>query len=319
MAGTQPSMSDATVQDAACVIYPQFPGGRDFAVVRLGGAGLGNCLYPYFHAVVVAQQNRGQLIAPTWPSIKIGPLLRRERTLRQYGTMLRAHPDEIAGVAKLVRLALLWSGHSRLVVRVGQPGHPAASGLTIVEVPTHEFTFVGLHPHRDLIRKRLIEILVAPPRNPPDWGAGAHAAAHIRLGDFRASQSDDLRRSFRDGERIPLAWYVRAIKQVRSIYPELPLYLFSDGQEHELAEVTRIEGVTLRREPNDVADLLALANARLLIGSNSTFSRWAAFLGNMPSIWPNTQLREKPTAAETPILYLTDDFETITRAAVAAS
>jgi hypothetical protein len=318
MVGTQSIMSESTVKDAACVIYPRFPGGRDCGIVRIGGAGLGNCLYAYFHAVVAAKQIGGQLIAPTWPSIKIGPLLRRERSLRQYGTMFGAHPDEISGVAKLVRLASLWSGHSRLVIRVGQPGRPAASGLTIVEVPTHEFTFVGLHPHRDLIRNRLIEILLAPPSNPPSWGAGAYAAAHIRLGDFRASQSDDPRRSFRDGERIPLAWYVRTIKQVRSIYP-VPVHVFSDGHEYELAEIARIEGVTLRREPNDVADLLALAQARLLIGSNSTFSRWAAFLGNMSSIWPNTQLREQPTATETRILYVTDDFETITCDTVAMS
>jgi hypothetical protein len=233
--------------------------------------------------------------------------------------LFRAHPDEISGVAKLVRLALLWQGHSRMVIRVDQPSRPAASGLTIVEVPPHDFTFVGLHPYRDLIRNRLIEILAARPGNAPDWGAGAYAAAHIRLGDFRTSQSSDLRRTFRDGERIPLAWYIQAIKQVRNVYPDLPIHVYSDGHEHELAEITSIESVTLRREPNDVADLLALAQARLLIGSNSTFSRWAAFLGNMPSIWPNTKLREKPTAEETPILYVSDDFEKITRDAVAVS
>ena len=82
---------------------------------------------------------------------------------------------------------------------------------------------------------------------------------------------------------------------MRAIFPELPVHVFSDGHEHELANIMAIDGVSLRREPNDVADLLALAQARLLIGSNSTFSRWAAFLGDMPSIWPNNKLREKPT------------------------
>ena len=103
---------------------------------------------------------------------------------------------------------------------------------------------------------------------------------------------------------------------MRAIFPELPVHVFSDGHEHELANIMEIDGVSLRREPNDVADLLALAQAGLLIGSNSTFSRWAAFLGDMPSVWPNNKLREKPTGETTPILYVTDDFKAITREAV---
>ena len=87
--------------------------------------------------------------------------------------------------------------------------------------------------------------------------------------------------------------------------------VFSDGDETELASILAIEGVSLLRGATDVDDLLALAQARLLVGSNSTFSRWAAFLGNMPSIWPNTSLREQPTNYETPIIYVADDFEAI--------
>jgi hypothetical protein len=298
------------------MIYPSLPGGYDFGIVRLMGAGIGNCLYAYFHAVVLARKVNCRIITPTWSSVKIGPLLRRERSLRRYGTMFRAHPDEIHGFMKTARLVASWPGHKRIEIRVGQPACAAPRGLTIVGVPAHSFTFEGLHPHRDMIRNRLLEILASPPKETPKWGAGSYAAAHVRLGDFRAAQSDNLQRSFRDGERIPLVWYEHAIRRVRTIFPELPVHVFSDGHEHELADIMKIDGVSLRREPNDVADLLALAQARLLIGSNSTFSRWAAFLGDMPTIWPNTKLREKPTGEATPILYVTDDFEAITREAV---
>jgi hypothetical protein len=232
--------------------------------------------------------------------------------------MFRAHPDEIHGVLKAIGLALLWPRHKSIEIRVGQEGGCAAvGGLIIVRVPGHEFTFVGLHQHRNMIRSRLLEILTTPPMETPKWGAGDYAAAHIRLGDFVSTPTSNLRQTFRDGERIPLTWYEHIIGRVRGTFPELPVYIFSDGREHELAGVTKIEGVSLQREPNDVADLLALAQARLLIGSNSTFSRWAAFLGDMPSIWPNNKIREKPTGEATPILYVADDFEQITREAVA--
>ena len=299
------------------MIYPSLPAGYDFGIVRIVGAGIGNCLYAYFHAVVMAKEANCRIIAPTWSSVRVGPLLRGERSLRRYGTMFRAHPDEIHGFMKAVRLASLWPGHKRVQIRIGQRAYAAFSGLTIVEAP--EFTFVGLHPHRDMIRSRLLEILSARPAEMPKWGAGDYAAAHIRLGDFTKAQSHSLRRSFRDGERIPLAWYEQAIRRVRAGFPELPVQVFSDGHERELADVIAIDGVSLRREPNDVADLLSLAQARLVIGSNSTFARWAAFLGDMPSIWPNTELREQPTGEATPILYVADDFEAITREAVTAA
>jgi hypothetical protein len=75
----------------------------------------------------------------------------------------------------------------------------------------------------------------------------------------------------------------------------MPVRIFTDGHEHELADLLRIPGVALQREPNDISDLLALSQARLIIGSNSTFSRWAAFLGNMPGIWFKTnRVPERP-------------------------
>jgi Glycosyl transferase family 11 len=299
---------------AMLTIYPSLPGRSDFGILRISGNGIGNCFYAYFHAVVLASQHGAQLVAPTWWSVKLGPLLRGELSLRRYGTMFRPHPDEISGFGKFVRLTTSWHGRERVRIRMGQRvGQLPAGGLVAVEAPAGEFTFCGLHSHRDMIRSRLLEILACPPGEIPRWGRGGYAAAHIRLGDFRPTRSDQLS-SLKDGLRIPLAWYEKAIRRVRALLPELPVFIFSDGHAHELANITAIRGVTLRREPSDIADLLALAQAELLIGSNSTFSRWAAFLGNMPSIWVKTdQVPEQPTSKGVPIVYVGEDFESINR------
>ena len=299
------------------MIYPSLPAGYDFGVVRIVGAGIGNCLYAYFHAVVMAKEVNCRIIAPTWSSVRVGPLLRGERSLRRYGKMFRAHPDEIRGFMKAARLASLWLGHKRV-----PNSHRPACLCCLQRVD--DCRGARVHLRRAASPSRYdpqppARILSAPPAEVPKWGAGDYAAAHIRLGDFTTAQSHSLRRSFRDGERIPLAWYEHAIRRVRASFPELPVHIFSDGHARELAGVTAIDGVSLRREPNDVADLLSLAQARLLIGSNSTFARWAAFLGDMPSIWPNTELREQPTGEATPVLYVADDFEAITREAVTAA
>lgn len=295
------------------VIYPSLPCWTDVFGVRFSGNGIGNCLYGYLHAVVIAQQAKARIIAPTWWSVKIGPLLRRERSLRRYGTMFRAHPEEISGLRKALYLLLL-RPRKTIVARLGNTDTEAApTGLTTITADW-EWTFIGLHNHRQMIRDRLLQILHTPPPQPPKWGADAYIAAHIRLGDFIPVPADKLKTGHVEGLRIPLSWYAEVIRRVRLVFPELPVRVFSDGRAHELSEILAIPEVVLWRESTDIDDLLALSSARLLIGSNSTYSRWATFLGNMPSIWLKTEkVYEQPSAAETPRLFISDNFTSITR------
>ena len=51
------------------LIYPSLPAHRVFGVLRIGGNGLGNCLFAYFHAVVMAKEHGGRVVAPTWWSV----------------------------------------------------------------------------------------------------------------------------------------------------------------------------------------------------------------------------------------------------------
>jgi hypothetical protein len=61
--------------------------------------------------------------------------------------------------------------------------------------------------------------------------------------------------------------------------------IVSDGKESELRELLDQEQVTLVRAGSAISDLLVLSNSKVLIASaGSSFSAWAAFLGQMPSI-----------------------------------
>jgi len=86
--------------------------------------------------------------------------------------------------------------------------------------------------------------------------------------------------------------------------------VFSDGKEQDLQPLLEL-GAVLYQYGSDITDLLAMAGAAIVVGSNSTYSRWAVFLGNMPSIWLQRQGgTEKPSATDTPILYVPiDDAE----------
>lgn len=281
------------------MIYPSLPGSYDFGILRIAGGGIGNCLYCYFRAVVFARSHQQRIVAPTWGSIKTGPLLRWERSFRLYGTMFRPHRDEIKATHKLLRLIAHWPWwQQRVRIDHGQSTVGCLrGGLNVVEVPESNYTFIDLYEHRDFIRNRLLEILTDAPQHPLLWGSKDYVAVHIRLGDFLAASPAQVNAGTKAGLRIPIEWYKRTIQRTREQFPTLPVLIFSDGREHELAQLLAIDGVRLHREATDIAELLALAQAKLLIGSNSTFSRWAAFLGNMPSIWLKTQRLpvDKPT------------------------
>ena len=52
--------------------------------IRLGGAGLGNILFPWATALVYAKNNNLERIQTTWRNLKIGTFLRKERDKRMY-------------------------------------------------------------------------------------------------------------------------------------------------------------------------------------------------------------------------------------------
>jgi hypothetical protein len=270
------------------MIYPSLPAPLDLGFVRVNGAGFGNCLFPYFHALVHAQHEGRRLIAPCWRSIPINHKLRGKPGFRRYDWMVGPHPDEIGGLAKAAALGSLRPFAQVQNVAPGQPLH--ASPRPLVVVRSHSFTFEGLAPHRALLRRRLLQIMRRPPADLPHWGSARFAAVHVRLGDFEPV--DD---AATDGNvpnvRLSLDWYAGLIARVRQFRPGLSIRIFSDGSDIELAPLLAIPGTERARSVDDVNELIEMAEAAVLIGSHSTFSRWAAFLGNMSTIWRTRQYR----------------------------
>jgi hypothetical protein len=285
------------------LIYPRFGGHVDTGFVRLSGDGLGNSFYTYFHAVVMARESGAALIYPTWRALRIGPLLRGERSTRTYWNTFRPYADEIRGPLKM--LALM--NGKRNLVEVGRTGRePVRAGVLNV-VKSRDFTFQGLHDFRTLIRDRLIGVINdrIPAEHP--WGRAGYIAVHVRLGDFAAPTDNQALLGGQANLRIPLSWYVAVVRELRARHPERQVFIFSDGDEHEFAPLLELGG-RMYRSGSDIKDLLAMAAASLFVGSNSTYSRWAAFLGDMPSIWVKKRVEEeKPSAPDTPILFVPID------------
>ena len=58
-------------------------------VVFVWGGGLGNLLFIFARSIVLAEKINSQIIWPTWPSIKVGPWIRREKDKRFYGDLFK--------------------------------------------------------------------------------------------------------------------------------------------------------------------------------------------------------------------------------------
>jgi hypothetical protein len=287
-------------------IYPVLGGRADLGFLRVAGHGLGNCFYTYFHALVLAEKHGAAMLAPAWFSLKLGPLLRGERSKRFYLGMFRPSSGEIGGLKKLLWLAVPF--RKRITVRVGESLEPAIVRGALNLVVSAKFTFRGLHEYRPVIRERLLGAVNHPLPRDHRWGDGRYIAVHVRLGDFAQVTDKTLVNMATDSSyRIPLSWYVNVMAALRKRYHGMPIHVFSDGREESLRPLLD-QGASLYRSGSDITDLLAMSGASILVGSNSTYARWAAFLGDMPSVWLETINEvEKPSAPETPVAYVPID------------
>ena len=85
--------------------------------------------------------------------------------------------------------------------------------------------------------------------------------------------------------------------------------MFSDGSDVELAPLLTMPGVVRSYYGNALADIVAISKCRLLIGSDSTFSGWGAFLGNVPCVFAH--LHYGKILPENALMLISDNSEEI--------
>ena len=93
------------------------------------------------------------------------------------------------------------------------------------------------------------------------------------------------------GYRLPIEWYISIIDKVRLI-SDLPVYIFSDAADNELRDILSINNCKRAYLGSSISDMIALSRCKVLVSSASTFSMWASFLGQIPTIWFPGQMRQ---------------------------
>lgn len=247
-------------------VYPKLPAAYTSPFFRIGGNGLANCLFVYAKAIVLAHKYKAALIAPTWFNLSLGTYLRHEADKRHYlGVMNNA--KEIHGLKRLfLLLTRAKTTEEKLHIDNG-------TKILVVE-GIYDF-FKPLLPYQSLIHKYLIEhIDLKLLKDVYSFDFSNCVAVHVRLGDFPTER------------RIPMEWYITQIQKQTKFKRFL---LFSDGTDEELSCLMTLNGVERAYFGGAIQDIVAISRCSYLIGADSSFSAWGAFLGQMPCVFYRLQ------------------------------
>lgn len=209
------------------------------------------------------------MLSPVWATIPLGTLRRRELDLRTYHDLFRSDPYEIRGIRALT-LRLL----ARKVPEDAAPNERKDRRRpTLVMFAGWDRRFVPLSGWHEFLHERLRAMTKDRWLEKADAVPSAPIGIHVRGGDFS-----------QQGTRTPIEWFSDSLKLARDISGrQLEAVVVSDARSHELRSLLELPAVRLVRTGAAVSDLLALSRCELLLGSsNSTFSAWAAFLGQKP-------------------------------------
>jgi hypothetical protein len=254
-----------------------------FVYADLPSAGLGNKMLVWARAVAFAHRNPMPLFVTGWGQIKVGPLLRRERSARFYF----GYFDDPCAVDPLGRLILRRAERQQVDPEVAAIPPPAKgdpiTAYVFRGVPHWSDSFAGIREDHGHVRAAFHAIVTPEHRRELSRRPAPVVGVHVRLGDFRA---------LRPGEdfakvghvRAPLSYFRSRIEGIRRVCGgSVPVTLFSDGRDSDLAELLALPNVQRSTGPSDLVDLLLLARSRVIVvAPGSSFGQWAGSLADAP-------------------------------------
>lgn len=256
-----------------------------FGYADVGTYGLAHSLLAWARCRLWCDQHDVPMLAPNWLHLqhRIGPLLRREHDNRQYHRLF-----QFAGyVRSLRRLQILMTTPKLAAETADLPALLASPKRHLVvfsnrmqlNEETHFSEIIGRGP---AVRAALSSM--TKPAYHPTQNGSPHFAVHVRMGDFGTPVSVEALRQGSKNSRIPIEWYVDIVNTLRRQLGDVPVRVYSDGTDEALAPLLRLPATQRSPKQASITDLLAMAQAKLVVSSGSGFSMWGSYLGDAPRI-----------------------------------
>lgn len=251
-------------------------------------AGLGNRLFPWARCRLFSKENSIGMLLPTWAQLKIGSILRGETDFRFYLDLFRGGEDYIQGFRKLYLQIL--------ALKLNEPENWRRRNFLYKKqtIPLRDSIFVfrgerdrfkELNGYNELLLDEIRLITKRKWLEVADKFTNVPVGIHVRRGDFfESSSEEDFYK--RGGVRTPISWFVNSLRVIRKhLHLSTKAFIFSDGSENDIKELLAEENTFFTKTGSAISDLLILSKAKILIASGgSSFSAWASFLGQMPTI-----------------------------------
>lgn len=237
---------------------------------RIGGAGLGNLLFPLCRSYIYSLKYGGKIMLPIWPSIKPGAFIRGEKEKRGYTDIFKPTFIERT-TTQLKNIFNKTVSENDFLIN---PALYAKNQKLTIKVEGLKNYFKDLEGYHEQLLQYILATASSSVSQIYHQFNEQNIGVHIRLGDYN------------EVGRTPLEWYVNAIKllQKSDEYVHIQFIIFSDGKDEELKSILELPNCKRANKPNALSDILCLSKCQIVIGSNSTFSAWAAFLGRKPFI-----------------------------------
>jgi hypothetical protein len=248
------------------IVYCKFP-----------NAGLGNQLFVLARALYFANRNNSKLKFIDAQQVKIGPMLRGERTKRLYVGFFKFQK----GFFLEFILKLYYSKKINLV-KINDPkiDSDCHEDVKFTKLPHYSQYFDELIPHRETIRELIFNNLTLKNQRAIKLQGTIDVAVHVRMGDFqKLAQGVDFKSV--GATRTPFTYFLNEINKIKVVHPEYNFYIFSDGHKDELTPLLVDSNIQIYKSKNDLLDLYQMSKSKILITSaGSTYSYWAGFLGD---------------------------------------
>lgn len=281
-------------------IYPKFSK-YEFIGIRFAGAGLGNLLFTWSRVIAASEKHNAMLIWPTWPSIRVGPWLRHEKDKRSYIGIFSNKTGMCGGIKKYIKLCFCRKIHTKQLDDIDwdKLGKNDIVIYDDFDLAPGEFqmNFNGTCEYREKISDIIYASLGEYGKKAFNFSASGAIGVHVRLGDFsKTTAALDIGKN---NMRIQISWYVAIVNKLRDAAGwNVPVYVFSDGNDEELAELTELPSVRRLTFGNSIGDIVGLSKFPVMISSGSSFSLWSRFLGNCSSVSYPNQIKDRVHTGE---------------------
>lgn len=264
------------------------------------GSGIGTRLFPWARATYFSRKYGVKMLAPYWVQPRIGPLLRGGIDLNAYHRQIlllglfKTQENHISGI-KRYAIDLMMDKASEPDVEAMLGGECQIENNKITVFSGDNGRFKYLNGMSYFFRNELVRITEKKWLDQAEKYNEIPIGINVRMGnDFVVPEAGGVIKNA-EAVRTPLKWFVDSLKLIRKeVGKDVPAIVVSDGTEEALYDLLKLPAVTFLRPGCAISDLLVLSNCKVLLRSGgSSFSAWAAYLGQMPTISPIGQGLEK--------------------------